>query len=241
MLEAARFFCDAGPERRIIPAAAKAGDATRILREDMFSNLGRLLVHFIGAAVACTQLAYSSIRLMTPPPAPAPAPVRTVSAREPDPILLAREFGQVERVATAAIANIQVGGVFAAGRDSAAVFVVGDRPAKAVRLGQEVAPGLTLVEVDPESVTLDSAGGRRQLRVPNLPGAASSGALADFERRGNVLTAPSVDTAAAPRPASVRSAAIVLPPRTEPRFEPRPEPVPGPTGRRDVLGRPAGQ
>jgi len=204
----------------------------------MLSNLGRLLIHFAGGALACAQLAYWTIRLMTPPPAPAPAPVRAVAPRDPDAVLLARAFGQVERVAPAAFANIQVAGVFAAGRDSAAVFVVGDRPARAVRLGQEVAPGSTLVEVDAQSVTLDSGGVRRQLRVPSLPVASPSGPLAGagagFERRGNVLTAPSMDAAPAPHPAAARSPAAIMAPRPEPR----PEPMPAPPARRDAAGRP---
>jgi general secretion pathway protein C len=206
----------------------------------MLSNLGRLLIHFVGGALACAQLAHWGIRLMTPPPAPAPAPVRAVAAHDPDPVLLARAFGQVERVVPAAFANIQVAGVFAAGPDSAAVFVVDDKPAKAVRLGQEVAPGSTLVEVEPQSVTLDSGGVRRQLRVPNLPVASSSGqpAGAGFERRGNVLTAPSLDVAPVSTPASrqpiTRSPAAIVAPRPEPR----PEPSPMPPTRREMTGRP---
>jgi general secretion pathway protein C len=205
----------------------------------MPSKLGRLLIHFVGAALACAQLAYWTIRLMTPPPAPAPAPVQALIAHDPDPVLLARAFGQIERVAPAAFANIQVAGVFAAGPDSAAVLVVGDRPARAVRLGQEVAPGSTLVEVDPQSVTLESGGVRRQLRVPNLPVASAAvGALgAGFERRGNVLTAPSVDIPAAPRSAGARSSATIMPPRPETR----PEPAPGLPARRQVPGTPTSQ
>jgi len=204
----------------------------------MFANLSRLLIHFFGAALACAQLAYGAIRLMTPPPTPAPAPVRSMTVRDPDPVLLARAFGQVEPVA-GPIGNIQLAGVFAAGPDSAAVFVVGDRPAKAVRLGQEVAPGSTLVNVDPGSVTLDSGGVRRQLRVPSAPMAALAGPGAaqgvSFERHGNVLTAPSQDASPARRPAvgGGRSHAAVPPPR--------PEPPRGPPGRREVTGTPSAQ
>jgi general secretion pathway protein C len=197
-----------------------------------------LLIQFLGAALACAQLAYWSIRLMTPPAAPAPAPARTVSIRDPDPVLLARAFGQVGRVVVAGGGNIQVAGVFAAGADSAAVFVVDDRPARAVRLGQEVAPGSTLVDVDPHGVTLDSGGVRRQLRVPSAPmaGFDAAGRSAGFERRGNVLTAPTVDTppsaATAPRPAFGRSPVGALAPREAPAAT-----TPG--GR--VIGAPAPQ
>jgi general secretion pathway protein C len=202
----------------------------------MLANLSRLLIHVLGAALACAQLAYWSIRLMTPPPAPAPAPTRALTVRDPDPVLLARAFGQLELPAAAAIGNIQVAGVFAAGRDSAAVFVVGDRPARAVRLGQEVAPGSTLVQVDPQGVTLDSGGIKRQLRVPSVPlaGLAAPGAArgASFERRGNVLTAPMMEAQPTARATAGRSPSAVMAPRPEPRLEP----PPGGPVRREAIG-----
>src|SRR6266850_467102 len=99
-------------------------------------NFTSILIHFVGAALSCAQLAYWSIRLMTPPPAAAPVPARAVPVRDPDPVLAAR----------------------------------------AVLLGQEVTPGATLVEVNPQSVTLQTGPTRRELRVPNPPLASFSGA-----------------------------------------------------------------
>jgi general secretion pathway protein C len=190
-------------------------------------NFTSFLIHFVGAALSCAQLAYWSIRLTTPPPTAAPAPARSESVRDPDPVLLARAFGQIDRVAAAAISNIQVAGVFAAGRDSAAVFVVDDRPARAVLLGQEVAPGSTLVEVNPQSVTLQTGPTRRELRVPNPPLASLSGAGpghgAAFARRGNVLSAPSVEATTTGRPGSARP----LMPGGPGRLEPPPGPTRG--------------
>lgn len=200
--------------------------------------MGRLLIHFVGAGLACAQLAYWAIQLVTPAPAPAPAPVQAVGIHDPDPVLVARAFGQVDTAAPAAIANIQVAGVYAAGRDSAAVFIVGDRPARAVRLGQEVAPGSTLVEVSPDGVTLDSGGVRRQLRVPNPPVVAAGGpAPARGEQHGNVLTAPMVETPPGSRPVASRSPGMPM----SPRVESRAEMTPGMPGRHDVVGMPTTQ
>jgi general secretion pathway protein C len=200
----------------------------------MFSNLSIYLAHFIGAALACAQLAYWSIRVMTPLPSAAPAAAKSVSLREPDPSLLARAFGLVE-VATVAPSNIQVAGVFAAGRDSAAVMVVNDRPARAVLLGQEVAPGSTLVEVGDQGVTLESAGVRRELRVPAAQVATNGapGSGAGFERRGNMLTAPSVDGAANP--------ARTPPPRSSQAPMPNRQDLPGGPGRLQSGGAPTAQ
>jgi general secretion pathway protein C len=164
----------------------------------MLAGLNKFLIHFIGAAVACAQLAYWGIVLTTPPAAAAPAPARSLSVRDPDPALLARAFGQIERAAAPVAGNIQLAGVYAAGRNSSAVFVVGDAPARAVWLGQEVAPGSRLVAVDSQSATLDSGGVRQQLRVPAAPLAGFGGSPpgAGFQRHGNVLTAPTLDVAA---------------------------------------------
>src|ERR1700756_574742 len=133
---------------------------------EMLPGLNKFLLHFVGAAVACAQLTYWAIRLMTPPPAAAPAPARALKVHDPDPVLLARAFGQIERAATPVAGNIQLAGVYADadGRNSSAVFLVGDAPARAVWVGEEVAPGSKLVAVDSQSATLDSGGVRHQLR-----------------------------------------------------------------------------
>ncbi|HEX4597222.1 MAG TPA: hypothetical protein VH278_05510 [Burkholderiaceae bacterium] len=170
----------------------------------------------------CSQLAYWTIRLMTAVPSPTPATLAAEPDADPDPVLLARAFGQVEQVAPEAFSNIRVAGVFAAGPDSAAVFVVGDQPAAAVLLGQEVAPGSRLVEVDPQSVTLESGGVRRELRVPTASG-SDTGALAvardaRYEQRSSAFKAPRRDAARAPTPKVARSPSSI--------FAPRPEPTP---------------
>lgn len=190
----------------------------------MFSNLSLLLVHFAGAALACAQLAYWSVRLTTAPATPAPAAARAALVRDPDPVLAARAFGAVEQVAAVA-SNIQLAGVFAAGKDSAAVVSVDDRPARAVLLGDEVAPGAKLVAVDPQGITVESGGMRRQLKVPAAPAADLSSAPARLpnagQRVGNVLTAPSVASAPDAR-AAARGAA------GRPAYGPAPAPMPPP-------------
>jgi general secretion pathway protein C len=194
----------------------------------MFANWSTVLIHFIGAALVCAQLAYWSIRVMTAPPIAAPAAAKAVSVREPDASLVAREFGLIER-ASAGVSNIQVAGVYAAGPDSAAVMVVDDKPARAVLLGQVVATVSTLVDVDAQSGTIESGFVRRQLRVPSAPMASLSapGPGNAFERRGNVLSAPSVE-GGAPRLSTGRAAAA--PPGMPRRFEPQPSPERGNSG-----------
>jgi hypothetical protein len=194
----------------------------------MLSHWSRVVIHFVGAGLAGAPLAYWTIQLMTPLPAVAPTRLQSISARDPDPVLLSRAFGGVELVAPP-LGNIQVAGVYAGGRESAAVFMVGDLPTT-VRLGEEVAPGSLLVEVDPQSVTLESEGVRRQLRLPNLPvamsGASPAEARAGYDRRRRASTLPRMGAPLAARPAGRGSVAAIVPPRPEPRPEPPPEPRP---------------
>lgn len=189
----------------------------------MPSNPGRSIIHVLGAGLTCAHLAYWTMWLMKPLPTPAHASAPAASAHDPDPTLLARAFGQAEVVALGALANIQVAGVYSGGRDSAAVFVVGDRPAKAVRLGGEVEPGSVLVDVDPQSVTLDSGGVRRQLRLPNLPIATSARSpgvpRAGVDRSRDTVTASRTGPSPGTRSAGGTSLAAILAPRPEPRPE----------------------
>lgn len=188
----------------------------------MPSSPGRSIIHVLGAALTCAHLAYWTTWLLKPLPTPARTSAPAV-AHDPDPTLLARAFGQAEVVAPGALANIQVAGVYSGGRESAAVFVVGDQPAKAVRLGEQVAPGSALVDVDPESVTLESGGVRRQLRLPNLPiatsGRAPGVARTGVDRRRNALTASGRGTSPEPHSASGTPLAAILAPRPQPRPE----------------------
>ena len=189
----------------------------------MPSNPGRSIIHVLGAGLTCAHLAYWTTWLMKPLPTPARASAPAAKVHDPDPTLLARAFGQVEAVAPGPLANIQVAGVYSGGRDSAAVFVVGDRPAKAVRLGEEVEPGSVLVDVDPQSVTLDSGGVRRQLRLPNLPiatfGRSSGAPRAGVDRSRDPVTASRTGTSPGPHSAARTSLAAILAPRPEPRPE----------------------
>jgi len=153
-----------------------------------------ILVHLLGAAVAGGLLALWLLKLTdnpTPPPPPAPA---AALAREPDAGLAGRMFGDVGDALPASALNVQVSGVFAAGRASSAVLSVDGKPQRAVLLGQEVASGVRLAEVRPDGVTIEQGGARRQISVPPPSVARSTTPVVPFRREGTTLTAPSIDT-----------------------------------------------
>jgi general secretion pathway protein C len=171
-----------------------------------------ILIHMLGAALACALIALWALRLLAPGPPAVPAPAPAAVVREPDARLAARLFGDVGGGAIARDVNVQVSGVFAAGKDSSAVLSIDGKPARAVLLGQEVAAGTRLVAVHPDGVTLERDGAQARYVVPPAAVAAASAPLVSFRREGATLTAPSVEPAPSARsPAVDRGAAPTAP------------------------------
>src|SRR5262245_5854612 len=162
----------------------------------------RVLGHVAMLSLVALIATYWGIKVLTPPPASAPPPLAAPPPRDPDPVLAARMLGLVQAASTVVVSNIQVSGVFAAGRDSSAVLVIDGKPARAFLLGQEVAPGTSLEAVHPDGVTLSGAGGKQEVRIPPRPVASFGGPppAPAFARSGNTLSAPSETPNFAARP-----------------------------------------
>jgi general secretion pathway protein C len=160
-------------------------------------------VHLVGAAVACAMAAYWAIRLLAPAPASAPMAPAAEITRDADPRLAARLLGDASGGQFALASNVQVYGVFAAGKDSSAVVSVDGKPARAVFLGQDLAPGMRLVGVSGDRISIERDGVQSEAMVPPLATARSSAPVAGFRREGNVLTAPSIDSPVAVGPPRV--------------------------------------
>lgn len=133
----------------------------------MLDKLTGALVHVLGLALVCAIAAYWLIRIATPAPSVAPAPMSPPPPRDPDPVLAARMFGKVQTPIDAAPSNLQLVGVFAAGKQSAAAISVDGRPARVFLLNQSVTNDLKLHAVDGEGVQLSNPAGVLQtIRVP---------------------------------------------------------------------------
>jgi general secretion pathway protein C len=195
-----------------------------------------ILMHLALLALVCAAAAYWIAKIATPAPTPAPPPVASPPPRDVDPVLAARMFGLVQLANTQVTANVQVSGVFAAGSRSSAVLVVDGKPARAYLVGQQIAPGLTLAEVRADGVTLESGGGKQDVRVPPRPVASMGGAPPppNFTRQGNVLSAPPAGPggAAVPYPPPQMPQPVQqmpIPPAPDPRNPPPGSPVPQPS------------
>lgn len=155
-------------------------------------KLGSALMHMVMLAVVCAIGAYWGVKLLTPLPTAAPPPVVAPLPREPEPVLAARMFGLVQQPAVQAATNIQVTGLFAAGRQSAALLAVDGKPPRAYVVGQRVSGDTVLAEVSAERVVLDTRGARQELPAPARPAVAQSGGRAGpaYVLDGNVLSPP---------------------------------------------------
>lgn len=185
-----------------------------------------ILFHLAMLALVCAIAAYWAIRIMTPAPASAPPPQSSAFPREAEPVLAARIFGLIQAAPVALATNVQALGVFAAGKDSAAVLAIDGKPARVYLLNQEIISGIKLVEVRKDAVTIEQSGVRRDVALPE-PEPVNLGNPApppSFRREGNTLTAPTVQSGAPAGGAPPRP----LPSRPVPMAQPIPPQLPQP-------------
>jgi general secretion pathway protein C len=188
-----------------------------------------ILLHLLGAAIASAIAAYWVMRLISAPPSAPPVPVAQVVTRDPDVRLAARLMGDPNSGDVSGSMNIQVSGVFAAGKDSSAVISVDGKPARAFLVGQDIAAETKLVEVRTDGITVERDGARSQYAVPLPVIAQSTAPTSTFYRDGSSLTAPAQDPAPA-RPGTGGHNMINAP---SPAGMPAP---PGRAGRDDPAG-----
>lgn len=134
-----------------------------------------LLLSLIGVIALAASIAYWFLQLYQPPQRPiAAVPV----AQMPDPAIDAAATLFGGQVAVASATNYQLTGVVAAGRNSVAIIVADGSPPKALKVGKEVAPGVTLAEVYPRYVMLSDGGvmKRIDLATDNKAAAPMGGA-----------------------------------------------------------------
>jgi general secretion pathway protein C len=165
----------------------------------MLKKITTLSLHLALLALAVAIAAYWIVKIVTPAPVAAPPPPPAAAAREANPVMAARMFGLVQTTPVAA-SNLQLLGVFAAGRSSSAVIAADGKPPRVVLLGQPVSTGVRLAAVARDGVTLDRNGVTQQLKMPPRPlpeSKAQPAAAAGFTRDGNTLSAPAKTAAGA--------------------------------------------
>ena len=131
-----------------------------------------LLFTLLALILLAVSIAYWFLQLYKPAQRPlAPAPV--VAQAEPSPDAAATLFGGQPSVV--AISSYQLTGVVSAGRDSAVILVAEGSPPKAVRIGREIVPGVTVAEVHSGYVMLSEGGIMKRVDLAQVTSASSGG------------------------------------------------------------------
>lgn len=132
-----------------------------------------LLLSLLGVILLAASIAYWILQLYQPPQ----RPIAAVSvAQMPDPAIDAAATLFGGQMAVASATNYQLTGVVAAGGNSAAIIVAEGSPPKALVVGKEVSPGVTLAEVHPRYVMLSDNGVMKRIDLaPDTKGAAPMG------------------------------------------------------------------
>ena len=170
-----------------------------------------LLLTLLALVFLAVSITYWGMQLYKPQQRPiAAAPPAGIP--EPAPDAAATLFGG--QAATAVVTNYQLTGIVAAGRDSVAILVADGQPPQALKVGKELAPGVTISEVHPRYVMLSDGGvmKRVELVADTKPAVPLSGA------------------AMPPAPPPMQAAPVGEMPATEPQTAPgavRPPPPPG--------------
>jgi general secretion pathway protein C len=158
-----------------------------------------LLMSLLGVILLAASLAYWILQLYQPPQRPLAA-VPHSGMPEPGIDAAATLFGG--QIAAASATNYQLTGIVAAGGESVAIIVAEGSPPKALRVGKELVPGITLAEVHPRYVMLSDGGvmKRLDLAADTKPAAAMGGAEPQGNPGAAAMPANLAPGAAVPEP-----------------------------------------
>lgn len=114
-----------------------------------------LLFTLLGLVFVAVSATYWGMQLYKPQQRPIAA-VQTAALPEPSPDAAATLFGG--QAVTNVVSNYQLTGIVSAGRDSVAILVAEGQPPKALKVGRELAPGVSISEVHPKYIMLSEGG-----------------------------------------------------------------------------------
>jgi general secretion pathway protein C len=179
-----------------------------------------LLLSLLGVILLAASLAYWILQLYQPPQRPLAAAPHSAM---PDPPIDAAATLFGGQIATASATSYQLTGIVAAGRESVAIIVAEGSPPKALRVGKELVPGITLAEVHPRYVMLSDGGVMKRLDLAADTKAAAP--MAGPGMQGSAAAMPANLAPGAPVPEPPMSPGAV-PQQQQP--QPQPQPLPQP-------------
>ena len=130
---------------------------------------GLALAVVLVASVTNWVLTFTSGRVPSEPVRNLPANETEVGPRAVDTAPIARLFGASGDATT----NIRALGVMAEGSTGRGIALIGieGKPARAVRAGESIAPGIILAEVRRDGVVVNRSGALQQIRLATKPAA----------------------------------------------------------------------
>lgn len=130
---------------------------------------GLALAVVLVASVTNWVLTFTSGRVPSEPVRNLPANETEVGPRAVDTAPIARLFGASGDAPT----NIRALGVMAEGSTGRGIALIGieGKPARAVRAGESIAPGIILAEVRRDGVVVNRSGALQQIRLATKPAA----------------------------------------------------------------------
>jgi general secretion pathway protein C len=176
----------------------------------------------LGVILFAVSLAYWILQLYQPPQRPIAA---VPQAAMPDPTIDAAATLFGGQVSVARATNYQLTGVVADGSSSVAIIVAEGSPPKALRVGKELAPGITLAEVHPRYVMLSDGGVMKRVDLatdtkPAAPMGGPAGAPPGGMPQQNFPQPQQITTAPAAQPVQ----AVPEPPMAPGAVQPQPQP-----------------
>ncbi len=182
-----------------------------------------IVFSLLAVVLLSASIAYWAMQFIKGPERPLVA-----AASAPDPVPAsdagATLFGG--QAATVVVSNYQLTGVISAGRDSAAILVADGQPPRALKVGREVAPGVTVSAVFPRYVMLSEGGVEKRIDL-------ATDAKAGPEMAAPMAAAPPMpppdNGASNPPPAAPPDASQGLTPTPPTPTAPPPQQMPGPT------------
>ena len=177
-----------------------------------------LLLSFLALVVLSASIAYWVMQLYTP--AQRPIAAAAAPAMPPPGIDAAASLfgGQASAVVAS---NYQLTGVVAAGRDSVAIIVADNGQPQALRLGKQVATGVTVQEVHPRYVMLSEGGVMKRIDLPADTKSTSSVGAAPMPNQPQ-FQQPVQQPQQPPQPQQPQAAPINVGPQPNPQMNGQP-------------------
>jgi general secretion pathway protein C len=167
----------------------------------------------LGVILLAASLAYWVLQLYQPPQRPIAAVPRS-GMPEPQIEAAATLFGG--QAVTASATSYQLTGIVAAGNESVAIIVAEGSPPKALRVGKELVPGITLAEVHPRYVMLSDGGVMKRLDLAaDTRPAAAMGAVGQGSAAAAAMPANLPPGAPVPEPPMSPGAVPQQPPQNQ--------------------------